>query len=245
MDFKLMIDYLNQHNGLLMLIFTGVVALSTVIYAVLTGILVAETRSMRFAQTEPAISVSYRMRDEYFALLDIVVSNLGPGAAYDISFEVSPVSGGSTADTIISELHNINFVKSGLKYLAPGREMASFFLNVNEDFEAKMATKIRFKASYRNAAKRSITEEFIIDFSELRGISSIGTPDMHKIAKALEQIQKDFGNITSGFKKLNVDVFTEADREENTRAIRERIDEQRRKRSGPGGMDAKPPEGSV
>lgn len=232
-----MIEYLNQHIGILTLFFTAMVAVSTVVYVILTGLLVAETRNMRRAQTEPNISISYRMRDEYMALLDFVVSNIGMGPAYDVYLEVKEISGGKSAESVIGKLHEINFVKSGLKYLAPGKEMASFFENVNEDFEGKMATKISIKATYRNASQRIFEEEFTLDFSELRGISFIGTPDLHKIAKSLENIQRDFGHIVSGFKKLNVDIFTESDREERARETREWIEEQKQRRVKPAGTD--------
>jgi hypothetical protein len=52
----------------LLLVFSGVVALSTVVYAVLTWKLVAETRKMREAQTEPKVSVFVEMNDQSFAV---------------------------------------------------------------------------------------------------------------------------------------------------------------------------------
>ena len=44
-------------NNLLITIFTGVVAISTVFYAILTCKLVSETKRMRKFQTEPRVVV--------------------------------------------------------------------------------------------------------------------------------------------------------------------------------------------
>jgi len=49
------------------LIFSALVAVSTMVYAVLTWKLVSETKKMREAQTEPKISVSIQPREEWIA----------------------------------------------------------------------------------------------------------------------------------------------------------------------------------
>jgi primosomal protein N'' len=59
-----LIAFLNANTGALNLLFAGVVAAATVVYAWLTAKLVAETRRLRQVQTEPHIEVFYRPRDE-------------------------------------------------------------------------------------------------------------------------------------------------------------------------------------
>jgi hypothetical protein len=54
---KVIIEIINQNSGLMTLLFSGVVAVSTLIYAILTWQLVSETRKTREAQTEPKIEV--------------------------------------------------------------------------------------------------------------------------------------------------------------------------------------------
>ena len=53
------VECLNNNSGVLTLIFTAVVALSTVCYVVLTAKLVSETRKIREVQTEPKIIPYY------------------------------------------------------------------------------------------------------------------------------------------------------------------------------------------
>lgn len=57
------LDFLNKNSGALTVLFTAVVTISTVIYSVLTGKLVSETKRMRRVQTEPKIEVTIKSFD--------------------------------------------------------------------------------------------------------------------------------------------------------------------------------------
>ena len=145
---KELLDYLNQNSGAFNALFSGVVAISTVVYAVLTWRLVSESRRMRHAQTEPKVAVTYRSREEWMALLDIVVKNIGLGPAYDIKFEIVPITQGEATQELIKELKERNFLNAGLSFLAPDQEVSSFFTNANEKFEEKMASQISITGSW-------------------------------------------------------------------------------------------------
>ena len=75
-------------TDLLLLIFAGIVAASTLVYAVLTWRLVGETRRMREVQTEPQISVRAELSERGdHGGIDLVIRNEGQGAAYKINFK--------------------------------------------------------------------------------------------------------------------------------------------------------------
>ena len=63
-------DYLNQNNGAITVIFTAVVAIATVVYAILTWKLVSETRMMREVQTEPKISAIIQPKDYWLNFIE-------------------------------------------------------------------------------------------------------------------------------------------------------------------------------
>lgn len=73
-----------------LLAFTGIVAKSTFVYAVLTWRLVSETKRLRVAQTEPMVSVTYHPREEWINFSDFRIKNVGAGPALEIKFEVEP-----------------------------------------------------------------------------------------------------------------------------------------------------------
>ncbi len=74
-----MLEFLNKNAGALTVIFTAVVTLSTVVYAILTAALVKETRRMRQAQTEPKIEITLRPSDEWINLIRLHLKNIGLG----------------------------------------------------------------------------------------------------------------------------------------------------------------------
>lgn len=50
-----------------------------------------------------------------------------------------------------------------------------------------------------------------IDSSEFEGMTTIGTPPLHSIAKSLEKIKNEFHHVI-GHRRLKVDAFTSKDR---------------------------------
>ncbi len=208
-----MLEFLNQNSGALTVIFTAVVTISTVVYAVLTAVLVAETRRMRQTQTEPKVEVVIKPREEWISLFHVHVRNIGLGPAYDISFEIIAEKGGDGAQELIGDFTKTNFFKTGLKYLGPGQELASDFSQMTEKFDQKIESVLVFDVHYRGATGRLYQEKFRLDFCEFKGRTQMGTPHLYAIAQHLEKIQSDFRNLATGFKRMKADVYDNEDRE--------------------------------
>ncbi|OQA92886.1 MAG: hypothetical protein BWY27_00147 [Bacteroidetes bacterium ADurb.Bin234] len=75
-------------NECLQIIFSGIVALSTVVYAVLTWRLVSETRKTREIQVTPDIHVFFEKSEADVHFVYIVLENFGYGIAYNTTFEI-------------------------------------------------------------------------------------------------------------------------------------------------------------
>ena len=195
-----------------MVLFTVVVTLSTVLYAFLTALLVLETRHMRKAQTEPQLEVVARSREEFINLVYLRVRNVGLGPAYRLEFEIKRLSGGEGADVLEEDFQESEFLKNGLQYLGPGDEWTSNFTDMRKKFEYKIKSLLEIEVRYRDSARRLKTQQFILDFKEFKGLSTIGRPSIYSMAKSLEAIQKDLGTLTSGFSKLKVHIYTKEDR---------------------------------
>jgi len=153
---------------------------------------------MRQAQTDPKIDVSYEVREEFIAHVDIVVRNIGLGGAYDIRFEVAPVTENDETRGLVYELLQINLIRSGMRYLSPGQNARSFFTNVSEDYRRKLNCAFKVTAHYHNDQGRSFVDEYCIDFSELIGLRRVGEPPLHKMAKSLESLQDDVHVLATG-----------------------------------------------
>lgn len=207
------IDEINKNAGLIGLVFSLVVTIATVVTAWLNARLVSETRKMREAQTEPHIEVTYRIRDEWINLLDVAVRNIGLGPAYDISFDLRSEEPAETKSDLIESLERLNCFSKGLAYLGPSQEFSSFWTSLVEGQTSKLDTRVHITCKYINATGSCYQAICILDLSELKGIRRIGEPPLHKISKQLESIAKNINHFASGFKRLGINSYTQADRD--------------------------------
>jgi hypothetical protein len=156
-----LLDFLNKNNGAFSVLFSAVVAFATVIYAILTGKLVSETRRMREVQTEPKISV-YLLRSQKDSV-DIIVENIGEGMAENIKFsfkgDIEYIQG-----RLLSEVY---FIKKGIKHLVPKRYI-QFYLCTYDDFKSKK-TSFDITASYRDVLGKEYVNTYPLDYSGLTG----------------------------------------------------------------------------
>ncbi|MBM4278427.1 MAG: hypothetical protein FJ130_11210 [Deltaproteobacteria bacterium] len=216
---KTMLEFLNQNSGFLIVIFTGIVALSTVVYALLTFVLVGETRRMRQTQTEPRVEVIIKPREEWISLIHVYVRNIGLGPAYDISFNISAESGGEGAKALIMDFTRAQFLKTGLRYLGPGQEVVSDYSQMTEKFDLKIDSVLTFLIRYKSANRKVYEDRYRLDFSEFRGRSQIGKPHLYAIAQHLEKIQQDFHRLATGFNRIKADVYNSENREQERKEL--------------------------
>lgn len=212
------IDEINKNAGFIGLVFSLVVTIATVVTAWLNARLVSETRRMREAQTEPHIQVTYKIRDEWINLLDVVVRNIGLGPAYDISFELRAESSNEEKNDLVDSMEKLNCFSKGLVYLGPDQEFSSFWTNLTEGHASKLGTRVLVTCRYRNATGVRYEMPCVLDLSELKGISRIGEPPLIKISKQIESIAKSIDHLASGFKRLKVDGYSQADRDAESAA---------------------------
>ncbi|MBB5942491.1 hypothetical protein [Xanthomonas sp. 3307] len=225
-----LLKFLNDNSGALTVIFTGVVTLATAVYAALTWQLVSETRRMRKVQTEPKLEVTLRSVDEAIHIQRLHVRNIGLGPALQIAFNPKVLAGGEGAKALLDELTETNFFHTGISYLGPGEERYSHFTQMHEDHDVKVASVLAFDISYRSATKETYSETLVIDMSERKGSYQLGKPHLYSIAQSLEKLQKDFGHLARGFKRIRADIYTSDDRAAEKNAMREHLEKARAER---------------
>lgn len=221
------LDFLKNNSEALTVIFTAVVTFSTVVYAVLTGLLVSETRKMREVQTEPKIYITIESFDFAIHIIRLNIQNIGLGPASELQFEPSVISGGESAEKLLKEFTKSNFFKTGLRHFGPGQNIYSTYTLTTEDFEGKSASVLSFKLTYKSTTGKKYSEEIILDMSELKGLYQLGKPNMYAIAQSLEKMQKDVGHIVSGFKRVNADIYSSEDRKTEREEMEKRLAEQK------------------
>ena len=70
---------------------------------------------------------------------------------------------------------------------------------------------LSFKLRYKSATGQQYDEEIIVDMSEIKGTSQLGTPNLYSIAKSLEKMEGNIGHIVSGFKLVKADIYSSED----------------------------------
>lgn len=177
------LDFLNQNAGALSVIFSCLVAIATVVYAVLTWKLVSETKQMRIDQIKPNISVTVQPTERWIGLIEMIIENTGASPAYDIRFEVDP-DFEYRKGRFLSEL---GFVKKGIPSFAPGQRL-KFFLTALTD-EKKLRSSFKIKVSYKDAIGNSYENIYEIDFSILQELPQLDKSPLYEIADSLKTIE--------------------------------------------------------
>ena len=206
------IAFLNSNSGALTVVFTAVVTISTVAYAILTWSLVSETKRMREAQTEPRIEMTLKPLDFAINIVRLHVRNIGLGPARNVKFASRVASGGEGAEKLLEEFNKANFLKVGLKYFGPGHELHSGYTEITKDFDAKIASVLTYDIEYDSVTGKKYSDQTTIEVAELRGMNQLGKPNLYAIAQSVEAIQKELSHVVSGFKKIHADVYTAEDR---------------------------------
>jgi hypothetical protein len=207
------IAFLNSNSGALTVVFTAVVTISTVAYAILTWSLVSETKKMREAQTEPRIEIALKPLDFAINIVRLHIRNIGLGPARNVKFTSNVAAGGDGAEKLLGEFNKANFLKTGLKYLGPGHEFHSGYTQITKDFDAKIASVLTYDIEYESVAGKKYSDQITIDIAELKGMNQLGKPNLYAIAQSIEAIQKEFSHVVSGFKKIHANVYTSEDRD--------------------------------
>ena len=221
-----MIDWLNNNAGALNAVFSLVVAISTVFYAILTRQLVRETKTMREAQTQPVMSVRVQSHEDFLHVAMLHIENIGAGPAYNVRFSVNP-------DFELrpgTGLSSTGIFQHGIKFVAPRQVHQQVLCNLIGQAEeiAKADSRFQFtiSVSYEDLHKKQHEAVFPVDFLHLLGSTRIGTPALRSIAQDIDKIQQTVAHFASGFSRLRVETFDKADRDDERRFYEEQWETQ-------------------
>lgn len=223
-------------------------AFATVAIAVLTFVLAKETWYLRLAQIRqidelkkeairPSLEFYLLSAPASFQFLNVHIENNGKGVARNIMFSFSGENGAKLTENeemVVEKLLSLNILRNGMVALGAGKQRTSFIFSfidlANKLGDSAFGIKINVAMKYQDAEGRSYSAESVVDFSEFKGISEIGGGDpLYNLYKEAEKIRKVFESAQGGMssKRLNVNSFSSEDREEEERAIMERLNKTR------------------
>lgn len=184
----------------LIVVFTGVVALSTAVYAILTFQLVSETRRMREAQTEPRVSVRVEMHQAGDFSYELVIRNEGQGVARNVRFDFhgDPTYFHREFQHMFPTVDKWPVIKDGMEYLEPGETLRFPIGTVSvEGFRSATQAPWTLAVKCESLHGKQYEASFTLDFSRFRGM--VFEPNrLREIAGHLEAISRDISNLRQG-----------------------------------------------
>ncbi len=137
-------------SELFQIIFSGVVAISTIVYAILTWKLVSETRRMRQLQITPDIHCYFEMSEASATIVYIIFENIGYGIAKKIHFNI--VNDFRFYDHKEQRLDSKGAIKNGLKNFYPKQKLKFFFTDLSKKHDEKIEEEIEINLTYKDTS---------------------------------------------------------------------------------------------
>ncbi|NLE06129.1 MAG: hypothetical protein GX638_15185 [Crenarchaeota archaeon] len=188
-------------NECLQIIFSGIVALSTVVYAVLTWRLVSETRKTREIQVTPDIHVFFEKSEADVHFVYIVLENFGYGIAYNTTFEI--IKDFSVYDFEFERLENKGTFINGVKNFYPRQRFRYMFTDLRNKHDEKISENLELKIKYSDINNKKYERKINLSLNELTGIGMVSPPDtfMGRISFELTELKKILKSFIESNKK--------------------------------------------
>lgn len=213
---------MSTNGDLWIIVFSGVVAISTIAYTIITVLLWKEQVRLRRAQTDPCVVIYPRHHKTEGTVLELVVENIGLGVAYNVEFDgcdqLPSRAFGVTQDNC-AEFQPFTegpFV-SGIPALAPRDTRVVIWgqwggISKHVDSKGVVVTA-RFSSSPNG--KPLLTTQNPIEIESFYGLS-VGKNPEKSIADSMERMQKDLAGIASEFKKPRIIIQNQPGRDESS-----------------------------
>ena len=172
------------------LIFSGVVAVSTIIYAILTWKLVSETRKTREFQTTPDISIFLEEAEAEIRHVYIVIENIGYGTAKNAKFQI--MKNFLYYDYDYQNLITKGIFINGLSLFYPKQRYRYLISDMHQNYNEKYKDYIELEISYEDILENKYIKNVRLNFSDIVGTTQLTPPVTYKgrIAYELGEIKK-------------------------------------------------------
>ena len=192
-----MLEIIKENQVLITLLFSGIVMLSTIVYAILTWKLVSETRQARISQYEPYIMFYLSKGETITEYLFLNIINTGQGVAKNVKFEI-------LEDPMFksTKIADNSFFGKGIKYFPPQKNYRHFLGSWQGlEKEEILSRNLKIKASYIDIFKKKYEEVFELSFSDAEIDGKFTPPETY-----IGMISYELGKINSSIQKLSASV---------------------------------------
>lgn len=195
-----MIAFLNENAGFIQVIFAGVVAIATSVYAILTAMMWKEMRHTNERLERPNVQAILEPGRSWGPLFELIIRNSGNAPVYDVTISVKPLDLPSWGDRIASELSLFNVP---IPVLAEGQELRTKLFLYPDVVKIKgKDTKITFDIRYKTSNGREHTQKFDYKLDVYEGLSVYKKGSLNDVVKELEKVTKELSGLSGKFDKV-------------------------------------------
>jgi hypothetical protein len=172
---------------------------------------------LREDQTPPFVVIDLESEEPPF--VDLVIKNIGPTMARDVTFEFD----GTPLSTIEDiDLSRIKMFSEGISFLPPGKEIRTLFDRSDERQKIDMGG-YTVTVRYNGPSGRAYSEEMELDFELYWHRWTLVRHSIHHVHAELKKIREEIGRWKSPVGR-GLQVVTPADIEERNAEYRTRLE---------------------
>jgi hypothetical protein len=139
-------NWLNSNSAAITATATVLLTFITGYYAFITLGLLRENKEIRAAMNQPDLAIYATAHEGYINFLNLVVENVGPGAAYDVKLSTEQEIGANTD----LDLRKLGLFRHTLGFFASRHKIEHFFASMAESWDELMSRPLEIQATYRN-----------------------------------------------------------------------------------------------
>lgn len=195
-----MMEWLNSNSAAISAMATAMLVIITGFYTWVTLGLLHENKEIRAGLSKPDIAVYVTVHEGYVNFLNLVVENVGSGAAYDVILNTE----NEFAPESKIDVRRLGFFRHTLGFFGSRQKIVHFLASMPESWDELMKEPLKIHAVYADSHGRTYEKRFAIDFAVFENLSRVGKQPLYSLADDLEKIRKDIGHISTGFHKIQV-----------------------------------------
>lgn len=194
--------------------------LSTLVVAVLTLALVKENRLLRNAGSSPKVVAHFELHADGNGGLNMALSNVGTGPAFDVSFSFEKDDNDFKNYGIIADYAQ---TRPAMTMIAQGEKISFLFAITYQLFKPKdpniseQLKPFKVNVSWRTSgSSKMVSDTYVLDVAAYAGLPGMmNKPPLLKIADELAAIKKQIGN----YSDITTKLFDATMPEQSMRAV--------------------------
>ena len=188
-----MISFLNENAGFIQLIFAGLVAIATIVYAFLTAKMWKEMRATNERLERPNVQALLEPGRSSGQIFELAIRNSGNAPVYDVKISINPPDLPSWGGNIASELSLFN---TPVLVLSEGQELRTKLFLYSEAIKAKGPdAKISFDVNYKTSNGREHSQKFDYNLDVYQGLSVFKEGSLNDVAETIKGVKKELNSL--------------------------------------------------